>query len=61
MDSIKFVIQCCGFVWITVCLLWISVDLHGCIDFRKVFMDYCGFAWIPLRVLLSVVDLYGSP
>ena len=40
-------------------VLWISVDLHGCMDFPQgLFMDVCGIGRIPLSLLLSVVDLH---
>ena len=60
MDSLEFGIECFVFAWISLICLWISVDLHGCMDFLKVvFCDSCGFAWIPSSLLFSVVDLYG--
>ena len=61
MDSLKFVIEFCGFACVSLSFLLTSVDLLGCMDFRKV---WYGFLWIctdSLSLLLSVVDLQRFP
>ena len=73
MNSKKFGIERCGFAWIYLCFLWISVDLHGCMDFLNVVYGFllicmdsfksvvecCGFVWVSFGSLWISVDLHG--
>ena len=61
MDSLTCVIECCGFVWISLSLVLTFVDFHGRMDLRKVVN---GFVWIcvdSLEFVIECCDLHGSP